>query len=89
MARDVLHHKLWDHYLHLVGLCTSSDPSLSRSSSKGKDQALSISFDNEKQNTDDDDGNNDDNHWPGIGSSEDNNEDAGVGGANTGAMNTS
>ena len=92
MARNALHHKLWDYYLHLVGLCTSSNPFLSRSSSKGKDWALSILSDDEKQDTNDDDGNNNDgDHWSGLSGSEDNDRDAGAGSANASAsaMDTS
>jgi hypothetical protein len=95
VAGDALCHKLWDHYLHLTGLRMSSDPSLSCSSSKGKDRALSISSDDEEQDTndddDDDDGGDGGDHWSRLSRSEDNDRDAGAGGANAGAgaMDTS
>ena len=95
VAGDALCHKLWDHYLHLTGLHVSSDPSLSCSSSKGKDRALSISSDDEEQDTndddDDDDGGDGGDHWSGLSRSENNDRDAGAGGANAGAgaMDTS
>ncbi|KAI0273145.1 hypothetical protein BGY98DRAFT_1099542 [Russula aff. rugulosa BPL654] len=85
MARDALRYKLWDHYLHLTGLHALSDSSLLRSSSKGKEHALSISSDDEEQDMNDNDGDNDNNHWPRIGSSKDNDRDAGAGGSNVGA----